>query len=140
MLDELYGWIQNIAAYLVVSAAVLHAVPGKQYTKYIRFFSGLVLILLLISPVLRVAGIEESFLDLYHSREYEQETREMREASKRLEDADILDFVPEEYMGGTGGGETEGGVSGENREMQTETGAESRDENLIEVEEIRIGE
>ena len=140
MLDELYGWIQNIAAYLVVSAAVLHAVPGKQYTKYIRFFSGLVLILLLISPVLRVAGIEESFLDLYHSREYEQETREMRETGKRLEDADILDFVPEEYMGGTGGGETEGGVSGENRETQTETGAESRDENLIEVEEIRIGE
>ena len=140
MLDELYGWIQSIAAYLVVSAAVMHAVPGKQYTKYIRFFSGLVLIMLLISPVLRVAGIEQSFLDLYHSREYEMKTREIREAGERLENADIMDFVPEEYIGSTAGRETEEGVSGENREMQTENGAENVDESLIEVEEIRIGE
>ena len=42
MLEEVYKWIQNIAVYLVVVTAMLHAVPGKDYERYIRFFSGLV--------------------------------------------------------------------------------------------------
>ena len=47
MLEGIYGWIQDISVYLIVMAAVMHAIPGKDYGKYIRFFSGLVLILLL---------------------------------------------------------------------------------------------
>ena len=57
MLQQLYGWIQNIAVYLIVAAAVMHAIPGKDYGKYVRFFSGLVLILLLFTPVLNLTGM-----------------------------------------------------------------------------------
>ena len=39
MLEEVYKWIQNIAVYLVVVTAMLHAVPGKDYERYIRFAS-----------------------------------------------------------------------------------------------------
>lgn len=38
MLEEVYKWIQNIAVYLVVVTAMLHAVPGKDYERYILFF------------------------------------------------------------------------------------------------------
>ena len=61
MLQQLYGWIQNIAVYLIVAAAVMHAIPGKDYGKYVRFFSGLVLILLLFTPVLNLTGMVERF-------------------------------------------------------------------------------
>lgn len=30
MFDQVYGWLQNIAAYLVVVTAVMHAIPGKR--------------------------------------------------------------------------------------------------------------
>ena len=40
MFDYIYEWIQNIAFYLVLVTAVLHAVPNKDYKKYIRFFTG----------------------------------------------------------------------------------------------------
>ena len=61
MLEEVYKWIQNIAVYLVVVTAMLHAVPGKDYERYIRFFSGLVLIVLIFMPVLSVFGMKETF-------------------------------------------------------------------------------
>ena len=32
-----YKWIQNIAVYLVVVTAMLHAVPGKDYERYIGY-------------------------------------------------------------------------------------------------------
>ena len=39
-------WIQKIISMLLVMSAVLQVIPGKDYEKYIRFFCGLVLILL----------------------------------------------------------------------------------------------
>ena len=76
MLQQLYGWIQNIAVYLIVAAAVMHAIPGKDYGKYVRFFSGLVLILLLFTPVMSLTGMSGRFQELYQSGLYEMEKAE----------------------------------------------------------------
>lgn len=116
MFCQLYDWIQNIAVYLILVSAVMHAIPGKDYEKYIRFFSGLMLILLLFTPLLNLTGMAEEFTSLYKSREYEMDRKEM------FRNADLLDFVPEEYRGYM-----------ENEEDEENGGR-------IEVEEIRIGE
>lgn len=60
-MNEIGEWIQNIAVYLIISAAILHAVPENGYRKYIRFFSGLVLILLLADPLLEFTGMARRF-------------------------------------------------------------------------------
>lgn len=134
MFRQLYDWIQNIAVYLIVVSAVMHAVPGKEYEKYIRFFSGLILILLLFMPLMNLTGIADEFVSLYKSQEYEMNRREIENAEEMIRDADILDFVPEEYRGASGSEDagTEGGSSG------TAEAEESGDR--IEVGEIRIGE
>ncbi len=58
MFDFIYEWIQNITFYLVLVTAVLHVVPNQSYRKYIRFFTGLVLILMIMGPILKVFGTE----------------------------------------------------------------------------------
>lgn len=134
MFRQLYDWIQNIAVYLIVVSAVMHAVPGKEYEKYIRFFSGLILILLLFMPLMNLTGIADEFVRLYKSQEYEMNRREIENAEEMIRDADILDFVPEEYRGASSSEDAgmEGGSSG------TAEAEESGDR--IEVGEIRIGE
>lgn len=134
MFRQLYDWIQNIAGYLIVVSAVMHAVPGKEYEKYIRFFSGLILILLLFMPLMNLTGIADEFVSLYKSQEYEMNRREIENAEEMIRDADILDFVPEEYRGASSSEDAgmEGGSSG------TAEAEESGDR--IEVGEIRIGE
>lgn len=61
MMDMIGKWIRDIAVFLIVSAAVLHVVPGKDYRKYIRFFTGLILILLLAEPILELSGMARRF-------------------------------------------------------------------------------
>ena len=117
MLEQLYGWIQSIAVYLIVAAAVLQAIPGKEYKKYIQFFSGLVLILLLFTPILKLTGMAGTFTEKYYGREYEMQRQEIEKAAEKFEDVDILDFVPDTYGG-----------------------AETEEESKIEVEEVEIGE
>lgn len=72
MFDYLYEWIQNIAFYLVLVTAVLHAVPDKAYKKYVRFFTGLVLILMIVTPVLKLFGTDIKLADLYEDMDYAQ--------------------------------------------------------------------
>ena len=51
-------WIQKIISMLLVMSAVLQVIPGKDYEKYIRFFCGLVLILLALSPIAALKGLK----------------------------------------------------------------------------------
>lgn len=126
MLEEIYGWIQNIAVYLIVTAAIMHAVSDKEYEKYVRFFSGLVLILLLFTPLLRLTGKTDRFQNIYQTREYELDKESIEEAENWFEDESFLEFLPEEY---TGGQDAYDGEEGQEDKRGT-----------IEVEEIIIGE
>lgn len=135
MFRQLYDWIQNIAVYLILVSAVMHAIPGKDYEKYIRFFSGLILILLLFTPLLNLTGMADEFVRLYRSQEYEMDRREIENAEEMFRDADLLDFVPEEYRGAA---DAEAGAAEESAEENGEGAGESKDR--IEVGEIRIGE
>ena len=58
-MKELYQWLQDLAVYLILVSAILQALPQESYQKYIRFFSGLVLIILLMTPLLEIREKQE---------------------------------------------------------------------------------
>ena len=124
MLEEVYAWIQNISVYLIVAAAVMHAVPGKDYGKYIRFFSGLMLILLVFTPLLKVMGMGDTFYMLYKGNEYEMEKREIEMTEELYEKSDLSGILGTDPSSGSG-------IS--NSDQQ-------EDRTQIRVEEIEIGE
>lgn len=122
MFDYLYEWMRNLAFYMVLITTALHVVPNSDYKKYIRFFTGLVLILMLAAPILHLFGAKNDLSDLFHNTEYEEKIREMEEMTEYLYDVDA-----EYYL--------------EKTEESAETDAEEENEKQsgIQVEEIRIG-
>ena len=121
MLERLYAWIRSVAYFMVFSAVLSHVIPGRSYRKYIRFFTGLLLVILLLTPVMKLLGMGQEFLAIYQGTAYEEELRQIEEAGAYLEDIGSSDGLPEE----AGAGEEE---------------AEERGDNRISVEEIRIGQ
>lgn len=89
MFDYLYQWIENIAFYLVILTVAMQMVPNNNYKKYIHFFSGLILVLMLAGPVFKVFGMEQKFTEFYENAEYQQKIEEIEEATKYLEDISI---------------------------------------------------
>ena len=81
MLDYIYQWMENIAFYLVVLVVIVQMVPGNSYKKYIRFFAGLILILMLAGPILKIVG-----MNTYQDTEYRKELEAIEEATKYMED------------------------------------------------------
>lgn len=110
MLEEVYKWIQNIAVYLVVVTAMLHAVPGKDYERYIRFFSGLVLIVL-IMPVLSVFGMKETFGAIYSNQVYGKRKKRTGRAGNSYEEMlkNYIEENKEEEHTGTKKADTDAG-------------------------------
>ena len=63
MLNFCYEWLENISYFLVLSAVVIHLLPGEVYRRYVRFYLGLILISLVLGPVLNLKNTELPDLD-----------------------------------------------------------------------------
>ncbi|MGF0034095.1 stage III sporulation protein AF [Bariatricus sp. SGI.154] len=125
MFEYLYGWMQNIAFYMVMVTAVMHIIPNSDYKRYIRFFTGLVLVVMLTAPFLKILGMGDTWQGLYANARYQEQVQKMEEATKYLEEVKPYDYL--EGVGKTSEG-------GQGNEM------DSSEENAkIDVEEIRIG-
>lgn len=89
-METFYGWIRNIICYLLFISVIENLLPGKKYHKYLKLFSGMILILLIIQPVAsglrlddKIARYYESFVFRYESDDLKNELLGMED--KRLE-------------------------------------------------------
>lgn len=62
MRTELYQWMKSLAFFHVLTTALLHILPDKRYEQYIRLFMGLLLVLLICTPIFAVVGKSEELL------------------------------------------------------------------------------
>lgn len=127
MLDMVYSWMKNTAFYLVIMTAVLEVLPRNTYKKYVRFFTGLVLILLVLSPVLKWTGTVDTFRFEYKQRE-EKFRAEMERQRKAFETENLENSFLKEV-----GEQVPNFEEGEEEQVPVER-------NRIEVEEVKIGE
>ena len=80
MLDYIYQWMENISFYLVIIVAIMQMIPGSSYKKYIQFFAGMILILMMSGPILKIFGMES-----FQNEQYKKEMQKIEEATKYME-------------------------------------------------------
>lgn len=80
MMTFIYDWMENIAFYLVILVAVMQMIPKSSYQKYIRFFAGMILILMLCGPILKIFGMTD-----FHNEEYQNALQEIENATGYME-------------------------------------------------------
>ena len=89
MKEFLYGWIRDVAFYTLLMNVVLHVLPEESQRKYLRFFMGIVLMIVVLSPVLSAMGLNRVLDDTYVEMISDQELRDFKrrqeEAEKALE-------------------------------------------------------
>ena len=72
MTEAIYSWMQNLVCYFILLSAVMNLLPDSSYKKYIRYYMGLLLILVMLSPVFDITHIQEQ-IDAYISESLEEE-------------------------------------------------------------------
>ncbi len=73
MTQALYQWVRNLAVYYIILTALTHILPGSQYGRYIRYFMGILLILIISSPLLNLLHLKEQMNGLFQKKMLEEE-------------------------------------------------------------------
>ena len=88
MKEAIYTWVKSLAIFYILLTMIIHLVPTEKYQRYVRFFMGLLLIVMLITPVLSIVEktrtLPESFSDLYQQEENQRLTLDMENLQKSL--------------------------------------------------------
>ena len=75
-MEWLARWVRNLAFYFIFLSVLMNVIPQGEERKYIRFFMGLLLILVLIQPLL-TAGQRQEYEDFSMEKKYlEQEGKD----------------------------------------------------------------
>lgn len=137
MKEFIYGWIQDIAFYTILMEVVLHVLPEQGQKKYLQFFMGIVLIILVISPVLSAAGLDGQLDEAYARQTYDQELQEFQRRQQMIKESyesrleervekaaeELEKLEQEQEPGGTG---------------EEQPAEEQEEEKSVEIPEIRV--
>lgn len=58
----LYGWMKSLIVYLIFAGAIINLSPSGDYKKYIRLFTGLVAIIIIVKPISYIFNYDEKSL------------------------------------------------------------------------------
>lgn len=84
LLNELMSYIQKMIIYTIFMSIILQIIPKKQYEKYIKFYMGLLLLLLLFVPMFKLLGTDKKMEQLYQSYENQWVNNEDIEENKKI--------------------------------------------------------
>lgn len=78
-MQEILDMVRYVAVFYLLEQMVLNLLPSKIYEKYVRFYLGLLLVLLLLQPVFRIFRLTEQLDAEALIYELEQEVEELDE-------------------------------------------------------------
>lgn len=94
-MEIIYNWVKNIVCFYIFMAVILHLLPRESYQKYVRFFSGILLTILVAAPVLSLFGKEEVLMQKISQAGFFQELDNVKLDTKHLEQAQKKAYVQE---------------------------------------------
>lgn len=84
-MEELFSWIRSITYYLIFITVVENLLPNKKYEKYIKLFSGMVLILLVLKPITGGLRLDDKLAYYFESISLKKEAGELTGKISKME-------------------------------------------------------
>ena len=78
-MDFLYDWVKNLAIFMILISLIRNLLPKSNYEKYVRLFTGMLAVLLVLQPFIKILGMQDSIDDLFSLDIYSQEMDAMKE-------------------------------------------------------------
>ena len=134
----IFDWVADIAFYTLLMVVVLHVLPEKHQRKYLEFFMGVVMIILVMSPLLKFTGLEQKLDESYALGTYDQELQEFLQRQEQIETEYQVMLEEKFYEAAREQEVLESQMQEQEIWVQEEPGQEEGNRRGTEVERIRI--
>lgn len=96
-MDVIYTWIKNIIVYMILNTIIMNLLGNSSYKKYVSIVSGMILVLIVVSPLMNVMELEDN-LDYYlEANDFAVETSDFQNDLQRMEEKQS-DAIFSEYQ------------------------------------------
>ncbi len=86
MEQEIYSWIRNIIIYMIINTIIMNLLGNKSYKKYVSIVSGMILVLIVISPLMKLMKLEENLDYFLQSNDFAIETSDFKNELYQMEE------------------------------------------------------
>lgn len=70
------GWLKSMVGYMLIVSVTMQMLPDKKYEQYVKLFTGFLLIVLVLQPVLKIGSVNSFLEDKIYEFVQEQEALE----------------------------------------------------------------
>lgn len=88
--------VQNILVYVVIVTVLRGLITNPKYSQYFQFFSGIIMILLMLSPILSVFDFENEWYSLLEEKVLQMDLEHIK-AEMNVADGKFEQMVRDEY-------------------------------------------
>lgn len=96
-MDEIYTWIKNIVIYMIMNTIIMNLMGNKSYKKYISIVSGMILVLIVVSPLMNFMDLEDKLDYFLQTNDFAVETSDFKNDVNQLE-KEQRDAILKEYL------------------------------------------
>lgn len=72
------SWLKSLVGYMLIVSVVMQMLPDKKYEQYVKLFTGFLLIIFVLQPVLKIGSVDSYLADKIAGFVQEQELLEER--------------------------------------------------------------
>lgn len=96
-MEPLYAWIRNLTGYFVFLAVLEQLMSGSRSGRYVRFFAGIILILLVLQPLTGSLRLEDALVREYEALVFQYEAEDLRQELSGAE-SQRMDQIVDQYQ------------------------------------------
>jgi Stage III sporulation protein AF (Spore_III_AF). len=93
---EVYAWIRNIVVFMMINTIIMNLIGNKSYKKYVSLASGMILVLIVVSPLVKVLKLQESLDYFLDSNTFAMDTSNFKNELSNVEE-EQSDAIYSEY-------------------------------------------
>lgn len=124
-------YVKGFLTLFLLVKVLLYFVPKNGFAKYIAFFSGVILVVGILYPLLQMFGQEKAILEKLQYEDWERQLLELSENAKEIEEKGMA-VLEQQY------GEIQE-ESGQFSEISAEAASIGYEQERIVIEKIKIG-
>lgn len=83
MKEILYEWVRNVVFYQILTSIIMNMIPKDAYQKYIRFFLGMLFVVIATQPIFKLFHLTEEMDMKYVQEMLDQELEEYEKMEER---------------------------------------------------------
>ncbi|MGN0159364.1 MAG: stage III sporulation protein AF [Brotaphodocola sp.] len=92
-MEKLYVWIRSLVCYFLFLSVLDQLLPNRKYAAYIRLFGGMILILLVFTPLTGGLHIEERIARYYEKFVFQNQASDLKEEILGVEQKHLSEMI-----------------------------------------------